>query len=95
MRFQQCTSDSLGVTENADFALAFWMVHEVRNKNRFFQDVRRSLKAAGKLLIVEPKLHVSRNAFDTTLSIALAEGFKVVDRPNVKISMAVLLSPVN
>ena len=94
MKFQQCTSDSLGVTESADFALAFWMVHEVRNKNRFFQDVRGSLKATGKLLIVEPKLHVSRNAFDTTLSIALAEGFKVVDRPNVTISMAALLSPV-
>ncbi len=94
MRFQQCTPDSLGITENADFALAFWMVHEVRNKNRFFQDVLGSLKATGTLLIVEPKLHVSRDAFDTTLSIAGAEGLRVVDRPHVTMSMAALLSPV-
>jgi len=94
MRFQQCTLDSLGLTDNADFALAFWMVHEVRNKKGFFQDVRGSLKAEGTLLIVEPKLHVSRDAFDTTLSIAQAEGFKVVDRPTVTISMAALLTPV-
>ncbi|MCX6005791.1 MAG: class I SAM-dependent methyltransferase [Chloroflexi bacterium] len=94
MKFQQCTSDSLGLNENADFALAFWMVHEVRNKKGFFQDVRGSLKAEGTLLIVEPKLHVSRDAFDTTLSIAQAEGFKVVDRPTVTISMAALLTPV-
>ena len=94
MRFQQCTPDSLGLTENADFALAFWMVHEVSNKKKFFQEVHGSLKAGGKLLIVEPKLHVPRAAFDTTISTAQAEGFKVLDRPKVPISMAVLLTPV-
>ena len=94
MRFHQCTPDSLGLTENADFALAFWMVHEVRNKKEFLQEVRGSLKDGGNLLIVEPKLHVSRDAFNTTISVALAEGFKVMDRPKVPISMAALLTPV-
>jgi ubiquinone/menaquinone biosynthesis C-methylase UbiE len=94
MRFQQCTSDSLGLTENADFALAFWMVHEVSNKKKFFQDLRGSLKAGGTLLVVEPKLHVSRDAFDSSISVAQAEGFKVLERPNVTISMAALLTPV-
>ncbi len=35
----KCSSDKLGVNEQADFALGFWMVHEVRNKDIFFNEI--------------------------------------------------------
>jgi ubiquinone/menaquinone biosynthesis C-methylase UbiE len=33
---QLCQPDKIGVTESIDFALAFWMVHEVRQREEFF-----------------------------------------------------------
>jgi len=94
MEFQKCAPDTLGLTENADFALAFWMMHEVQNKQKFFQEVWGSLRDGGTFLIVEPELHVTRAAFEVTVSTALAAGFKILSRPSVKISMAALLTPI-
>jgi ubiquinone/menaquinone biosynthesis C-methylase UbiE len=93
MTFHQSTPESLGLSENADFAVAFWMVHEVSNKPKFLEEVRASLRAGGTFLIVEPKLHVTKTAFEETVVVAQAAGFKILSRPNVKISMAVLLTP--
>ena len=95
IKFIKCTPETLGLTETTDFALAFWMVHEVRNKPKFFQEIREVLGDSGKLLLVEPKLHVTKVAFEATVSSALAAGFKILYRPNIKISMAVLLQRSN
>jgi len=91
MKFQQCTPDSLGLTIPADFALTFWMVHEVGDQRRFLGEIKSALKPGGTLLIAEPKLHVSRAAFDRTLAIARDEGFIAVANPSISWSMAVLL----
>jgi ubiquinone/menaquinone biosynthesis C-methylase UbiE len=93
IKFQQSTPDSLGLNEPADFALAFWMVHEVSNKLAFFQEVRKSLKDGGTFFMVEPKLHVTRSFFNNTVSIACSNGFRVISEPSVKLSMATLLTP--
>jgi len=94
MTFHQSSSERLGLAEQADFALAFWMIHEVQNKPKLFQEVRGSLRAGGIFLVVEPKMHVSKAAFEATIATALASGFEILSRPIVKISMAVLLKPV-
>jgi ubiquinone/menaquinone biosynthesis C-methylase UbiE len=91
MRFQRCTENSLGLTTVADFALAFWMVHEVRYPDQFLREIKGSLTPDGTLLIAEPKLHVGRADFDKTISIALHEGFVIAAKPAVAMSMAVLL----
>jgi ubiquinone/menaquinone biosynthesis C-methylase UbiE len=92
MTFHQGSPDSLGLSEKADFAVAFWMVHEVGNKPKFLQEVRASLRDGATFLIVEPKLHVTITAFEETVAAAQATGFKILSRPSVKISMAVLLA---
>jgi SAM-dependent methyltransferase len=92
MTFHQSTPETLGLSESADFAVAFWMVHEVSNKSKFLQEVRGSLKNGGTFLIVEPKLHATKTAFEETVASAQAAGFKILSRPSVKISMAVLLT---
>jgi len=89
--FQRCTENSLGLTVAVDFALAFWMVHEVADQHKFLGQIRESLKQAGTLLIAEPKLHVARADFDKTVSTALEEGFVIAGEPGVSMSMAVLL----
>jgi ubiquinone/menaquinone biosynthesis C-methylase UbiE len=89
--YQRCTRDSLGLTEQTDFALTFWMVHEVSDKQRLLWEIKGALKPGGRFLLVEPQLHVSRKDFDATVAIALSTGFQIVEMPRVPISMAVLL----
>ena len=91
MRFHQCTVNDLGLDLAADFALAFRMVHEVGDQRRFFSQVRGALKTGGKLLVVEPRLHVSRKSFDISLSLALELGFELLESPEVPLSIAALL----
>jgi ubiquinone/menaquinone biosynthesis C-methylase UbiE len=91
IRFKQCTPQSLELDAVADFALAFWMVHEVPDKQRFLGEINKSLKPGGTLLLVEPKIHVTRQGFNATISAAQAVGFEEAAEPNVPLSMAVLL----
>ena len=85
-------AESLGVTGPADFVLAFWMVHEVPDKARFLAEAYDLLKQGGRLLLVEPRGHVSKGQFRRTVETALGAGFALVDEPRVTLSRAVLLS---
>jgi ubiquinone/menaquinone biosynthesis C-methylase UbiE len=74
-----------------DFALAFAMVHEVPDKDRLFREMAAAVKQGGKLLIVEPRGHVSADAFESTLGIAAQYGFSVVERPRIAFSRSAAL----
>jgi ubiquinone/menaquinone biosynthesis C-methylase UbiE len=83
--------DSLGVEEKVDFILAFWMVHEVPDKKRFFDQLYCLLKDSGKFLLVEPKLHVNEANFAASVNLAMQTGFTPGDSPHIAMSMSVLL----
>ncbi len=85
----RCRTDSLGIEEIADFVLVFWMVHEVRDKTRFFAQISAFLKPGGRLLLVEPKLHVTRRRFGRTVEVCRAAGFRLLGEPAVALSRAV------
>lgn len=87
----RCQPDRLGVEEPADFALAFWMVHEVKDKPRFFAQISAFLKPGGRLLLVEPKLHVTRSRFERTVETCREAGFRLLGEPVVALSCAVLM----
>ncbi|MBU0483028.1 MAG: class I SAM-dependent methyltransferase [Proteobacteria bacterium] len=87
----QCTEENVGVTEKADFALAFWMVHETPSQKRFLSQVFALLKESGKMLIAEPRMHVTVTDFEKTLDLATRVGFKEISCPKVRWSRAVLL----
>lgn len=74
-----------------DFALAFWMVHEVPDQDDLFRTLRRVLKSGARLLVVEPHLHVRGREFDRSLERACAAGFTEAGRPRVAFSRSVLL----
>ncbi len=84
--------DDFGLREKADFILVFWMLHEVTDQSKFLKDVKKLMKRTASVLIVEPRLHVTKTAFDQTIQMAKQSGFKVEDRPPVSLSRAVLLT---
>lgn len=88
----KCAAGKIGVAENVDFVLSFYMVHEVPHPEEFFREIYSILKPNGQYLIVEPKLfHVSRKAFALTVMKAEAAGFRPVARPHVRFSWSILM----
>ncbi len=86
----QAAPDRIGIDRPLDFALAFWMVHEVRQPEPFLQEILMALKPGGRLLVIEPMIHVSAQAFERTVSLAERSGFMIESRPQVRISRSVL-----
>lgn len=73
-----------------DFILAFWMVHEVRDTDRFFGELAAILKRGGKFLMVEPKMHVSPRKFAEEVRSAERAGFIAEASPQPLLSRAML-----
>jgi ubiquinone/menaquinone biosynthesis C-methylase UbiE len=82
---------ALGISAEADFILAFWMVHEVPDRKRFFEELRQLLKPQGLFLLAEPGVHVTASMFDRIVADAEAAGFKVQSRPRIAFSRAAVL----
>jgi predicted methyltransferase len=87
----KCSPDKLGVTEQADFALGFWMVHEVRNKDVFFNEIVTFLKPGAHFLLVEPRMHVMEPYFRRIAGIAVKAGLKACSEEKIGLSRAMLL----
>lgn len=86
-----CGQDRLGVEEPVDFVLCFWMAHEVPDQIRFFGEIFSMLRSNGRLLLVEPKIHVTRNDFNRTLNSCKDAGFRLLDEPVITLSLTLLL----
>lgn len=87
----KCEQDRLGVDAQADFALAFMMIHEVPDQRRLLAEIHGCLKPGGKLLVAEPKIHVTDPAFRQTVITAEEVGFRVAEEPPVRWCRAVVL----
>jgi 2-polyprenyl-3-methyl-5-hydroxy-6-metoxy-1,4-benzoquinol methylase len=84
----------LDMRGEVDFALAFWMVHEVPDQHAFFQSVKGLLKPDGRLLVAEPKIHTSEADLIGSLKIAADAGLRVIANPDISFSRTALLTPV-
>ena len=81
-----CRPDDLGLGDRGhafDFALTFAMVHEVPDPAGLFGQLAWALKPDGTLYLGEPSGHVSSRAFDRTVEMVEAAGFKLTGRPEV------------
>lgn len=74
-----------------DFMLAFYVVHEVPDIGRFFDEVYAALRPDGRILVVEPSHHVDKEEFAETLAKAGSAGFSVEKGPRVLFSRTALL----
>lgn len=89
-----CKETSLLIDDLAgmmDFILAFAMVHEVPDLERLFSEIHRALRTGGKVLIAEPKGHVSAEEFERSLEVAKGLGLMVEDYPKIGRSHAALM----
>ena len=78
---REARPDTLGIADlkdAVDFAAAIHMVHEMPNPDRFFKEVRWVLKPGGRLLVTEPKGHVSLIKFNKMIAVAEGAGFNSV-----------------
>jgi SAM-dependent methyltransferase len=94
IRTHHCPADSLQLTDPCDFALAFYSVHETPNPRTLFRELRDCLRQDGRLLIVEPRGHVTARDFEQLMTLAGETGFAVHERPRIRWSHAALLRPV-
>ncbi|MBC8440740.1 MAG: class I SAM-dependent methyltransferase [Deltaproteobacteria bacterium] len=89
-----CGQDKIGLNEEvqADFILAFYMIHETPDPIAFAKQVKQLLKKGGKFLIVEPLFHVSKKKFLTICEDFKSIGFSVLDTPKKKGGRSLLLT---
>ncbi|MGA2031344.1 MAG: methyltransferase domain-containing protein [Thermoguttaceae bacterium] len=90
----KCEQDHLGVETQANFALAFMMIHEVPDQRRLLGEIQACLKPGGKLLVAEPCLHVAGRAFANEMTIAEEVGLRPVEGPRVHGCRAAVLEKV-
>ena len=93
IHLHQCAKDRIGINEKVDFALAFYMVHEVPNEQDFFEEVATILKPDAQFLLVEPKMHVSSSGFKETVEAACKAGMRPCTEPAIRMSRATLFVP--
>jgi len=91
----KCAQDSLCVEKwngTIEFALVFFMLHEVPDTERLIKELYDVLSEKGKLLFVEPVLHVCKATFQNSVDMITKSGFKAVGAPEISMSRTVLFT---
>lgn len=94
VRVHQCSEQSLELEHSiqADFILAYYMVHETPDHEALLSEVKQLLKPGGKFLIVEPPFHVTKKKFQEITKLADKVGFKLLEKPKRKGGRSLLLT---
>lgn len=91
----KCEGNKIGIVENVDFVLCFYMIHEVPDQDNLFRELKSILKPNGKIFIIEPKFHVSQKSFEEMKNKVYDIGFEIIDGPKVFFSRTVILTIQN
>ncbi|MBN1638620.1 MAG: methyltransferase domain-containing protein [Ignavibacteriales bacterium] len=94
IEFIYCTEKTLDIDhlkEQIDFVLAFAVLHELPETKKFFEEIYSVMKKGSKILIAEPKGHVSNDDFERTLLLAKEQGFNIISSPKIAKSHSVVL----
>lgn len=91
IHLHKCSANGIGVKEKFDLIMAFYVIHEVPDQELIFNEFHELLNPNGKILIVEPKFHVSKQTFDKMVNRILSNGFTIIDKPNFFLSRTLLI----
>lgn len=69
------SDDDLQLPTGVDFALMSWMLHEVKEPEGYWRALGHSIRPAGKVLVIEPLVHVSARRWEEQLDPAKRFGF--------------------
>ena len=87
----KCDAEDIGVLPKADFVLSAYMAHEVPDINIYFHRMAECVKRNNRMLLVEPKFHVSPNSYREEVAAAIKAGFELDSLPSIFFSHAVIL----
>ena len=82
-----CPDSDLGLQQwegETDLVTAIHVIHEVPDAEAFFTQAHAVLKPEGRLLVLEPKGHVTSEAFQLTLERARRAGFGDLEAPRLR-----------
>jgi len=74
-----------------DFVLAFGVVHELPDRDRFFAEAAEALKPGGLLLLAEPSFHIPEREFEAAVEAARACGLHAESRPAIRWTRSAVL----
>jgi ubiquinone/menaquinone biosynthesis C-methylase UbiE len=89
-----CAEDDLGLSAHAgsvDLAVVIHSLHEMPDIEHALRQIADSLKPGGRLLVIEPRGHVSPRTWEYELAAARRVGLDVVRRPGLRRRYGVLL----
>ena len=89
--FLKCEKDKIGLSDEFDFILVFYMLHEVPNQQKFLKELFTHLKSNGKVLISEPRFHVNKKDFQKSVKLIEDIGFKIIEKPTIFLSRSILI----
>ena len=92
IRLSKCGESEIGVDAQVDFILMFYMFHELPKQEDTLKQKKTILKPNGKILIAEPKFHVSKKEFEKSKQLAVNSGFKIIAAPKIIFSRAAILT---
>jgi len=87
IEIREAGPEGLGIADlagTADFCTVVHVAHEVPDQNLFFSEISNTLKPGGKVLLMEPGWHVSKEEFDLSISAAAAAGLRTTESPHVR-----------
>ena len=93
IELRKCTQETVGLKENVDFALMFYVVHEVPSKENLFDEVLPLINKDGLLMIAEPKV-ISEKSFNEMVNIIKERGFEEYDKPKIPFSRGIVLKKI-
>jgi ubiquinone/menaquinone biosynthesis C-methylase UbiE len=82
----------IGLAEKFDFILIFYVLHEIPDQMALLKEIKTMLKPDGKVLIVEPKVHVSKKDFNVSIGTMKDIGFNIIEEPKIWFSRSVVVS---
>ncbi len=92
IHIHKCDESGINLKDTVDFIFAFYVIHEVADQDNTFEEFRKILNPGGKILIIEPAFHVTKNEFLNMLLKLRSKGFRIIDRPYSFLNHSVLLS---
>jgi len=87
----KCERERTGINIRVDFILTFWMVHEVPDQQSFIEEMKSLLNPGGKILLVEPVIHVTKRSFNKMIARLESAGLQIIERPQITFSRSVLM----
>jgi ubiquinone/menaquinone biosynthesis C-methylase UbiE len=91
IHFHQSDSTGLHIPGAFDFALAFWVLHEVADQESILAEICGALKVGGHFLLSEPRIHVAAQYFHRIIAQAEERGFERVSDLRIFFSRSLIM----